>query len=44
MVIDGREFSWEELGQILMSYEGFTLDLRVRDSIKVVGGPLLDDE
>lgn len=44
MVIDGREFSWEELGQILMSYEGFTLDLRVRDNIEVVGGPLLDDE
>jgi hypothetical protein len=44
VVIDGREFSWEELGQILMSYEGFTLDLRVRDSIEVVGGPLLDDE
>ena len=44
MVIDGREFNWEELGQILMSYEGFTLDLRVRDSIEVVGGPLLDDE
>ena len=44
VVIDGREFSWEELGQILMSYEGFTLDLRVRDSIEVVGGPLLANE
>jgi len=42
VVIDGRELSWEELGHMLMTYEGFTLDLRVRDSIDIVGGPLLD--
>jgi hypothetical protein len=29
---------------ILMTYEGFNLELRVRHSIDVVGGPLLDEE
>jgi hypothetical protein len=44
LVIDGREFRWEEVGRMLMSFEGFTVELRVRDSIDVVGGPLLDEE
>jgi hypothetical protein len=29
---------------MLMTYEAFNLELRVRDSIDVVGGPLLDEE
>jgi hypothetical protein len=44
VTIDGREFSWEHLGHMLMTFEGFNLELRVRDSIEVVGGPLLDEE
>ncbi len=42
LVIDGRAFSWDEVGQMLMSFEGFTLQARVEDSIEVVGGPLLE--
>ncbi len=44
VTIDGREFSWAQLGHMLMTFEGFELELRVRDSIEVVGGPLLDEE
>ncbi len=44
LVIDGKEFRWEEVGQMLRSYEGFIVDLRIRDSIDVVGGPLLDED
>jgi hypothetical protein len=29
---------------MLMTYEGFTVDLRIRDTIEVVGGPLLDED
>jgi hypothetical protein len=29
---------------MLETFEGFNLELRVRDSIDVVGGPLLDEE
>ena len=44
LVIDGKEFRWEEVGRMLMSFEGFTVDLRIRDTIDVVGGPLLDED
>lgn len=44
VVIDGREFGWEQLGHMLMTYEGFNLELRVRHSIDVGGGPLLDEK
>lgn len=44
VTINGREFGWEQLGHMLMTFEGFNLELRARDSIEVVGGPLLDEE
>jgi hypothetical protein len=44
LVIDGKEFRWDEVGRMLMSFEGFTVDLRIRDTIDVVGGPLLDED
>lgn len=44
VTIDGREFRWEQLGHMLMTFEGFDLELCVRHSIDVVGGPLLDEE
>lgn len=31
MVIDGREISWEEFGQMLMSHEGLALKLEIFD-------------
>ncbi|MDI6880520.1 MAG: hypothetical protein QMC95_16915 [Desulfitobacteriaceae bacterium] len=31
LVIDGQEFSWEELGRMLNSYEGFQFQLKVFD-------------
>jgi hypothetical protein len=31
LVIDGREVSWEQFGQMLMSFEGFQFTLEIRD-------------
>jgi hypothetical protein len=44
LVIDGRAFTWDEVGRMLMSFEGFTLRAQIEDSIDVVGGPLLDED
>lgn len=43
VTIDGREFRWDQLGHMVMTFEGFDLELRVRNSIDVVGGPLLNE-
>jgi hypothetical protein len=42
LVIDGKPFTWDQVGRMLMSFEGFTLRAFVSDSIEVVGGPLLE--
>ncbi|MBI2187934.1 MAG: hypothetical protein HYU37_12585 [Acidobacteria bacterium] len=44
LVIDGRPFTWDQVGRLLMSFEGFTLRAFVDDSIEVIGGPLLKEE
>jgi hypothetical protein len=44
LVIDGRPFTWNQVGRMLMSFEGFTLRAFVADSIEVIGGPLLEKE
>lgn len=44
LIIDGRPFTWDQVGRMLMAFEGFTLRAAVDDTIKVVGGPLLDEE
>ena len=31
LVTDGKSISWEQLGQMLMSYEGFSFKLEVYD-------------
>ena len=31
VVIDGREFTWEQLGRMMMSYEGWQLKLQIHD-------------
>lgn len=36
VVIDGKAFSWEEVGHMLMTFEGFTLEARVEDTIELV--------
>ena len=43
LVVDGKAFSWDEVGRMLMTFEGFTLHARVEASIEVVGGPLLQE-
>ncbi len=40
LVVDGKALSWDEVGRMLMTFEGFTLRARVEDSIEVVGGLL----
>jgi hypothetical protein len=37
VVIDGKAFSWEEVGHMLMTFEGFTLEAHVKDTIELVG-------
>jgi hypothetical protein len=37
IVIDGKPFTWEQVGRMLMTFEGFTLDARVEDTIQLVG-------
>lgn len=44
LVIDGRSFTWDQVGRMLMSFEGFTLRAFVGDSIEVIGGALLQEE
>lgn len=36
LVVDGRSFTWEEVGRMLMTFEGFTLDARIEDTIALV--------
>jgi hypothetical protein len=43
LIVDGRPFTWEEVGRMLMSFEGFTLDARIEESIEVVGDGLQSD-
>lgn len=44
IVVDGRPYTWDEVGRMLMSFEGFTLRAQIDASIEVVGGPLLDED
>jgi hypothetical protein len=43
LVVDGRPFTWDQVGRMLMAFEGFTIRAVVDDAIEVVGGPLLDE-
>ena len=42
LVVDGRTFTWEQVGRMLMRFEVFTLNATVQDTIEVGGGPLVD--
>ena len=42
LIVDGRTFTWDQIGRMLMTFEGFTLNAIVQDTIEVVGGPLAD--
>lgn len=35
VVIDGKAFTWEQVGHMLMTFEGFTIDARIKDAIDV---------
>jgi hypothetical protein len=37
IVIDGKPFTWEQVGRMLTTFEGFTLDARIEDTIQVIG-------
>lgn len=39
VVIDGKAFTWEQVGHMLMTFEGFTLEARIKDTIEEVGEP-----
>jgi hypothetical protein len=42
LVVDGHALAWDDVGRMLMTFEGFTLHAVVKDSIEVVGGPLAE--
>jgi hypothetical protein len=42
LIVDGRTFTWDQIGRMLMTFEGFTLNAIVEDTMQVVGGPLAD--
>ena len=42
LIVDGRTFTWDQIGRMMMTFEGFTLNATVEDTIEVVGGPLAD--
>ncbi|WP_452082098.1 DUF7713 domain-containing protein [Bacillus tuaregi] len=31
IIIDGRPFTWEEVGEMVMSYEGFQIKIQMDD-------------
>lgn len=37
VVIDCKPFTWEQVGHMLMTFEGFTLEARVKDTIEMLG-------
>ncbi len=42
LIVDGRTFTWDQIGRMLMTFEGFTLNATVADTIEVVGAPLAE--
>ena len=42
LIVDGRTFTWDQIGRLLMMFEGFTLNATVENTMQVVGGPLAD--
>jgi len=40
VVIDGKPSTWEQVGHMLMTFEGFTIDARIEDTVHVVGKPV----
>jgi hypothetical protein len=39
LVIDGKPFSWEQVGRMLMTFEGFTLTAQMDEAVTRVGAP-----
>lgn len=40
LVIDGETFTWDQVGKMLMTYEGFVVEMKVRGHIETVSAPL----
>lgn len=40
LVIDGETFTWDQVGKMLMAYEGFVVEMEVRDRIETVSNLL----
>ncbi len=40
LIVDGRPFTWDQIGRMLIAFEGFTLNAAVQDTTEVIGGPL----
>lgn len=41
LVVDGETFTWDQVGRMLMAYEGFIVEMKVRDHIEIVDDLLL---
>ncbi len=42
LIVDGQTFTWDQIGRMMVTFEGCTLNAIVEDTIEVVGGPLAD--
>lgn len=43
VVVDGKTFTWDQVGKMLMAYEGFVVEMQIRDHIEIVDDRLLGD-
>lgn len=43
LVVDGKTFTWDQVGRMLMAYEGFFVEMKIRDHIEIVDDRLLGD-
>jgi hypothetical protein len=44
LIVDGRRFTWDQIGRMMMTFEGSTLNAIVEDTIDVVGAPVADGQ
>lgn len=44
VVVDGKSFTWNQVGKMLMAYEGFVVEMKIRDHTEIVDDRLLGDD
>ena len=42
-MVDGKTFTWDQVGKMLMTYEGFVVEMKILDQIEVIDDRLVGD-